>query len=95
MKAWELLSKEGSWTQGVYARESDGSPCIADSHEAACFCTIGAVRRCHPEPSERLKILGTLENAVRERGALGIASWNDHPARKQDEVVALLKELDI
>lgn len=90
MKAWELLSKPGAWTQGFFARDSSGSLRHSCEPDACCWCAIGAISLCYKDCSPR-------EDAIQKLfGRVGnVAEWNDYPLRTQDEVVAVLKELDI
>lgn len=96
MKAWELLVEEGKWTQHRYARDKDGLGCESSSGDACSFCTIGAINRCYGDSHRWREIVVNLEMTLKDRGlGVCIADWNDAPERKQSEVVALLKELDI
>lgn len=91
MKAWELLSKPGAWTQKVCARDEFGTRVGATSDSACSWCIIGAILRLYPyEVGDlREKLYGVLPKGF------SIAQWNDTPERTQEEVVAVLKELDI
>ncbi len=90
MKAWELLSKPGAWTQGFFARDSSGSIRFSREPEACCWCALGGINQCYREWSQMEKAIEKLEARVGNA-----AEWNDYPLRTQEEVVAVLKELDI
>jgi hypothetical protein len=98
MKAWELLSDKSKWTKSTFARDSKGESVQAWGEDAVCWCTLGAIQRCYRQSREGLskarEVAGRLEQAasVQHFGGI-IAHWND--AATYEEVVALLKELDI
>ena len=95
MKAYELLSQEGKWAQGSYAKTQDGLMCDVNSPHAFSFCVIGAIERCYFK-TEAIDIKYKVCNSMSlNRSMRALVAWNDFPARKQEEVVALLKELDI
>lgn len=90
MKAWELISGPGAWTQGFLARDRDGKACLEDDSEACCFCMMGAIKRVYgPDFREVFDVL------LRNKVGQWYPQWNDRPGRTQAEVVAVLKELDI
>ena len=83
---------ENRWCQKTLFRDANGN--IVSSHDtkAVQFCIIGALYKTYP--------LEYLEksNVVRERiaGEAGsVIEWNDDKCRKKEEVVELLKELDL
>lgn len=95
MKAWELLSKPGAWIQDTCAVDRDGEDCTSTSHFACSWCTIGAINKCYPSLSERDAKMAIVRDAVASMGFDGIAKWNDSDNRTKNEVVSLLKELDV
>jgi len=38
------IEKPEHWTQGCYARASDGSEVLPESPNAVCWCALGAIR---------------------------------------------------
>ena len=111
MKAHELLSKPGAWTQNTLARDHDGNAVTVDSPHACSWCIAGAIMRCYPlikTPTliDKLKqeLLPTWKESTlkqellptwKESTAFIIGPYNDDPNRTQEEVVELLKKLDI
>lgn len=91
MKAYELLAKPESWTQGAFARDAEGRA-TQDLMQSACWCVAGAIKRCYESRVDRQKALDRLED---ETGWYAIPPWNDDPARTHAEVVDLLRRLDI
>lgn len=93
-KAADLLTPEGKWTQGAYARGKSGRSVHEHSPSAVCFCALGALWRVGD--------VGALwrvgDDDWRAKGYLrrvidtAIAEWNDDPARTQAEVVAALRK---
>jgi len=94
MKAHELLSPEGAWTQGVMASDQDGLVCWALAPQARSWCLLGALHRCYNDTDYGYAV-DDIESILRLQGYDYPEAWNDAPERTQAEVVALLKELDI
>jgi hypothetical protein len=90
MKAWELLEEKG-WCQYVWARNAEGLSAPIESAMACSFCTRGALERV----GAGIPALKKLEHRLSLYSTLQITEWNDHPERTKEEVIALLKELDI
>jgi hypothetical protein len=102
MKAWELLDSPEKWTQGTSARNVFGQPVPSTDPSAVCWCASGAIGCCYPtayQPSGTFPIHARLANYLAkqpyrpESGTISL--WNDDPRRTYEEVVAVLKELDI
>lgn len=87
--AADLIAPEGGWTQGTFARDSEGKQTGWRDPEAACFCVSGAIARANGG-------LWTAWNAFdaycRKRGFRHMAEFNDEPRRTQAEVVAALRQ---
>ncbi len=95
MKAHELIAKPENWTKCAAARNKNGEPVFESSPQASSFCMIGAIARCYG-PDEFREFVERLVNYLRIRkGAVLISNWNDDPARTHEEVLEVLKELDI
>ena len=45
INAKALISDPKKWTQGASARTACGAETLTKSHEAVCFCSIGAIAR--------------------------------------------------
>ncbi len=89
MKAYELLATPDKWTKGAFARDRFGEVVEANSPDAVCFCIHGAMGRCYRGYSEQLdQLRAKLDVAV-------VMDWHDAPERTHEEVLAVLKELDI
>src|SRR4051812_47041533 len=104
MKAYELLSKPGAWTQGAGAKVRDDNDDLVDAESiydprACAWCAWGALKMCYRNPSDYVRASETLQRKIQPGyggSVVGdIAWWNDAPNRTQEEVVATLKELDI
>jgi hypothetical protein len=90
MKAFELLEKYG-WCQYAWARNAEGLSAPIESDMACSFCTRGALERV----GAGRPALEKLARHLSLYSTLQITAWNDHPERTKEEVIALLKELDI
>lgn len=105
MKAYELLTDPENWTQGVYVKpkkgpkpESSISPKPEEGNpETDCFCLLGAIRYCYPDQNgpTRRQAINLVFDTLYERCNIAATHWNDDPNRTHEEVVALLKELDV
>jgi len=91
-RAADLLTPEGAWTQGLFARDVTGYPLPAGFDAGAvCWCAVGAIEKVTGEEClEDLPVLAAqqLESVL----PTAIPPWNDAPERTQEEVVAKLRE---
>lgn len=85
--AADLLEKPGAWTQHTSARDVGGVTIPIKSDRAVCWCVIGALWRASV-PSSFYSALREFKSAI---GTDFVPEWNDHPSRKQAEVVAALR----
>lgn len=90
MKPSELLEKKG-WCQHVYARNAAGVPVMYDNESACRFCILGAMEAAGKNLDELKRLRAHMINKYKSDPA----SWNDQPGRTKEEVIALLKELDL
>ncbi len=89
MKAHELLAQPGAWTQHTRARNSKGKMVRTFDEDACSWCLVGALEKCYESKYHIPR------NRVHQELQTWPTSWNDEPERTQEEVVALLKELDL
>jgi hypothetical protein len=107
MKVHELLSSPDNWTQGSFARDKNGKPVSFQSHEATCWCLIGALGRCYGvEVIDDCPQFGSnstfgskhyqIAQELRRDGGpyMSPMGWNDCRATHA-EVLALCEKLDI
>lgn len=105
LAAADLIEPEGAWTQGVSARDRNGSPVGIKSDNAICWCLLGALhkvceytgRNLHGEKSQG-KVWDVLYSVAEKESAnsgdsRNISQWNDDPSRNQSEVVNLLRKV--
>lgn len=85
-KIHEILETPGTWTQLEYFKDEKGNWC--PKSEAVCGCLIGLVLLVY---THEYPVLDRLEKKLHN----SVAAWNDNPARTQEEVQKLCKELDI
>ena len=91
MKAWELLSDPAKWCQGQVAKDNEGNGLPARSNDAVKWCALGAVFKCYPNDNIAWQMRGRIEEITK----VPVGSWNDYPDRRHQDVVDLLKRLDI
>lgn len=98
MKMKELLTKPEAWTQGLYARDTEGRSASPHGETTVCWCLIGALIRTY-NPMKKLASTPEAEEIERriadEIHSVDIADWNDSPDRTHAEVLALCEKLDI
>lgn len=96
VKARALIEKPENWTRRAAARREMGIDCSPVSHEAKCFCMVGAVANVTREElwiaKESEPAVERLLNKVCGRG--GIARFNDSHDHKDilaafDRAIAL------
>ena len=95
MKAYQLLEKPDSWTQVFFARDKNGEDVDLDSPQACKWCLMGAINRCYKYCETREKVTTQIFEYFNSKGIFSVTKWNDAPERKHEEVVGVLKELDI
>ena len=97
MKAYELLSDPSRWTQKTMARNKHGDATSPLDLDACSFCLVGAIERCYGSIDEGIPLeeLIKQELKVQAPNFEFIGQWNDAPDRTHEEVVELLKKLDI
>ena len=91
MNIQTLLDSPEKWTRGWYARDAEGTACIAEDHKAACWCLLGAIRVCYPDFEERIAV----ECQVRQHIGPFVDVWNDAPNRTFEDIRELVETLDI
>lgn len=93
--AANIIEPEGAWTRGTYAADRCNDSVDTLSSDAKCFCAMGAVYRA-VEASSIYKtgpivLVGDVRRYLYNFLGCSAASFNDHPDRKQSEVVAALR----
>lgn len=85
-KARALLTPEGAWTQGDYARDAIGREVGYLDPAATCFCTVGAVSAAASALGLNRRLgIDRLQEVLKWPH---LPSWNDLPGRTQAEVLA-------
>lgn len=86
------------WTQGVYARNSAGNPCLTTGPDACSFCLFGAIKRAGSAAGLTDAQIDRLDAFAGQVGLVTpgvktsmVASWNDAPGRTKEEVSGFLR----
>lgn len=97
MKAFELLAKPESWTKGAFARNLKKESIDSGSEDAVCWCVTGAIAKtyCYQEYSQFSYFLDKMKNDLKIPKEKMITTWNDDPNTTHEDVINLLKKLDI
>lgn len=86
LKAADILTPRGAWTQHAFAVDKTGRTVKVTSPEATGFCLAGAVRKAAGDkPIETAKALALIDIPT-------IYLWNDTPSRRKSQVIALLRK---
>lgn len=94
MKAYELLDKPEKWTQNAFGKLPNGIATGSKDPEACSWCLSGALIKCY-DIYEDSSLYQRQRDKVISKLGIHILRWNDTPGRTYEEVIALLKELDI
>jgi hypothetical protein len=93
MKAYEVFEKRGlKWIQRNMAEDALGCSTYISDPEVRSVCMLGAIRMAYRGSKEKMC---AVEGIVRRRIGGSITQWNDDRLRTFDEVVKVLKELDV
>ena len=94
-RVWKLFDREGAWTQGCFARDAEGEQCGTEDPKATMFCLLGGIELIYP-PHARYDKRRVVMEKLKVFPRIGYLSvWNDDPKRTREEVVVVLKELDV
>jgi len=98
MKASEVLLKYG-WCQGHLARTKTGLGVLPDSRSAVEFCALGAIDKAYSRKRNTLKRMLAEKKLAQylamKFGDAHISTWNDEAVQTKEEVIEVLKFLDI
>lgn len=95
MKAYEVLEQH-DLCKGWFARNIRGQLVSINDPEACSFCTVGAIDKAYPNQLTNYKLRYKLEEYLYAKtGSFSISNWNDHPDRTKEDIIKVLKELDI
>lgn len=89
-EARALIADPSHWTKGPLAREADGSPTMPEQPEAACFCSLGALRLAVGRGTFDCDEFETVEAvlmSVLPETAPGVGSFNDDASTTHGEVL--------
>jgi hypothetical protein len=94
MNAIELLQQakvriERGWTQGWFARDSNGSRVEIGSDRATCFCISGAIYNKGTDILELVKARYFLSRVLPRRFD-NIVEFNDNESTTKEDVINLL-----
>lgn len=99
MKAYQLLSDPGAWTQGADARNAAGYSVNFNAPDAAQWCAVGALIRCYPDHWKQIvDDIWEKECEINQSPfghSMGLTAWNDESHRTQADVVELLRRHDL
>jgi hypothetical protein len=93
MKISELLTDEGKWTKGALARKSNGNICSPNDSDAVKWDLLGAAIKCHHDDLD--SIIGRILKSRNLNKYSSIARWNDLKETSFEDVLVLVKDLEI
>lgn len=84
-----LLTPDGAWTTGAFARDSSGLTISPHHDRARCWCISGALKRTSGSSFAPYEGVAAAVRSVLPTGNWA-SEFNDAPGRTQAEVLALL-----
>lgn len=88
--AKQLLIDKG-WTQGSFAKDTNGMPVHHYRDTAVCFCLAGAVRRANDGVSGNFtEVADILADLIPDVYEGEVACFNDDESTTKDDVLAVL-----
>ncbi len=78
--ARKLIAREGGWAQGHYKVKRD---------KTTAYCAIGAIEAATKDSGLVRGATIELGNGMLGKNWVNVTTYNDHPRRKQEQVVAL------
>jgi len=94
MKAYQLLKNPKKWTQGTFAKNKKGEVVNLKDKQAYSFCVLGAIQTCYSNWKEKDDILKLLRYHIKGL-YFEVAEWNDHEKTTHEQLLKVLKELNI
>lgn len=92
LQARGILTDEGAWTQGWFARDVQGKQVEATDDDACHWCVVGAVRKANKdlgfEPQTYPVVAA--EQVLRSVVKGSISEWNDDGERNHSQVLSAL-----
>lgn len=86
IKAKAVISEESKWTQGFYAKASDGTFVESKSEKATCHCSLGAIEKVSgPDISwQNRALVRDAEKALsKAMGGGEVAAFNDSKTHEE------------
>jgi len=103
-KCWHLLERPRTWTQ-KYSARIEMRPTVADDPGADCWCALGAIIKCYPDPVKQEAVvllvsrhLERVHHVPRYHTDFDhdvITRWNDAPRRTHQEVCQVFHFLNV
>lgn len=87
----ELFSEKSRWIKDSSAEDNQGRTIDPNSEAAVSWCLLGGIIRVYGRGTTKSAQVMTALHFKLD----GIACWNDQSERKFEDVVALVKELEI
>ena len=91
--ALALIQKPEGWIKLAMAKDVEGNDVQVFDEQAVCFCSVGALSKVDPSFQSFVTRSGQWKRQCETAQLLGfrdddrLATWNDHPDRKHEEVV--------
>lgn len=88
-RVYELLDSPDKWIKGCMARDSKGNSVNSTDINATCWCLLGAIRKVYG--ASYAKRIYLLWNYL----GCDIGEFNDDPTTTYEDIIKLVKELDV
>jgi hypothetical protein len=104
MKVSDVLTDSSKWLQGAYAVTSDGTYVFSSDSRAAKRCLVGAVRYAYKSEREdgvcvrnadSDAVMDKIKEYLKVSSWSDIIVWQDRPETTWEDIIKLIKALDI
>lgn len=90
LKIYELLDSPDKWTKDCTARDIKGDCVTPTDINATCWCLLGAVHKVYGDAYAK-----RVENLIWNYLDGAISEFNDDPTTTYEDIIKLVKELDV
>ena len=89
MTLQELFTDPSTWTKEYAAKDKRGLGVVPFDPNTVCWCLLGGIEKCYG--SKWVEIVNDVHAHIR----MPLSIWNDAPERTFEDIVQLVKELNI
>ena len=98
MNLQSLFLDESCWTKGNYTKNKNGANVGIFDESCCSWCLLGAINKCYNKPERQncLEVVEKVKEYLEKTGFTGtISAFNDSPGTNFDDILNLIRALDI